>query len=69
MHQGNMNLIIESNSLLIVDQLSATGGTCNSALDNIVLDIRKLMSGFLNCKIVSGRRACNSVAHILARNA
>lgn len=41
----------------------------NSNLVKLLLDIKELMACFLHCKIVYSSRACNDVAHSLARHA
>lgn len=50
MHHEISNRIIESNCLLLVEELNYDE-TLNSALGNLLSNIRELMSHFLNCKI------------------
>lgn len=67
MHQGIFKLIIKSDCLVVVEELSS-GIDSNSELGNIYLDIKDLMSHFLFYKIQYGNHLGNIVAHSLARN-
>lgn len=67
MHRGISNLIIENDYRLLVEEISSAE-TPNSTLGNILLDIKDLMSHFINCKIQYGNRTSNTADHKLVRN-
>lgn len=50
MHQGFSNLIIESDCLLVVEEI-LKHELSYSIFGNIFLDIKDLMSHFCNCKV------------------
>lgn len=68
MHHGFTNIIIESNCLLLVEEILAPAAPC-SALDNIISDISNLMHYFISCSIQYTSRDRNRAAHCLARYA
>lgn len=67
MHQGISNLIIETNCLLVVEEILQCKAP-SSAIGNIMMDIKELMSHFMDCIIQYGNYMANEVAHKLARN-
>lgn len=63
---GLQDLIIESNSLLLIQAIKGTR-ISKSLLGNIIKDIQELMRIFPKCQIQQVGRMGNSAAHSLAR--
>lgn len=68
LHQGIPRLIIESDCLLLMEEIQSQDSP-NSILNNILLDIKDLMYHLIECQIQNLNRSCNMAAHTLARNA
>lgn len=68
MHNGFTNIILESDCLLLVEEVLSPAAPC-SILGNIILDIRNLMQYFTSYCIQYASRDCNRAAHKLACNA
>lgn len=67
-HQGIQELIMESGSLLIVDELKAEGESM-SLQWNLVTKIKELMKALKSCKIQHIGHLGNEAAYRLARYA
>lgn len=67
-HQGFINIIIESDCLLVVNEICNVG-PLNSIFENIIYGIKELMSHFCNYRVQYVNRQVNITAHKLARNA
>lgn len=67
-HHGMLNLIIESDCLLVVEAHTFPGAP-NFILGSHFLDIRDLMSHFVCCKIQYGNRLGNTTAYRLKKHA
>lgn len=67
LYQGISNLIIETNCLLVVEEILQREAP-SSAIGNILMDIKELMSHFTDCVIQYGNYMANMVAHKLVRN-
>lgn len=65
---GICKLVIESDSLLLVQELQASSDSLANA-GNIIAEVRQLLSRFQEVQIQHVNRLGNSVAHALARNA
>lgn len=67
MHQCISKLIIESDCLGVVEEISDRN-ECYSDLGNVYLDVKDLMSRFVFSKLQYGNRLGNFAAHYFARN-
>ncbi|CAI9767957.1 unnamed protein product [Fraxinus pennsylvanica] len=65
---GIRKLVIESDCLLLVQELQASSDSLANA-GNIIADVKQLLSRFQEIQIQHVNRMGNSVAHALARNA
>ncbi|CAI9786406.1 unnamed protein product [Fraxinus pennsylvanica] len=65
---GIRKLVIESDCLLLVQELQASSNSLANA-GNIIADVKQLLSRFKEVQIQHVNRMGNSVAHALARNA
>ncbi|XP_042972974.1 uncharacterized protein LOC122304774 [Carya illinoinensis] len=63
---GIQNLVIESDSLLVVKEFNMQGSS-QATFGNVVRDAKELMTRFGTCQVQHVIRSCNSTTHSLAK--
>ncbi|XP_042942822.1 uncharacterized protein LOC122277005 [Carya illinoinensis] len=65
-HLGIHNLVIESDSLLVVKEFNKKG-SLKDTFDNVIREAKELMTQFGTCEVQHVNRSCNEVAHSLVK--
>lgn len=68
MHLGVTHFLLELDCQLVTKEVQGNGEP-TFTLDNLIQDIKELMTRFQQCSIQFSYKQCNEAAHYLARNA